>query len=499
MDFYKFATFIVCFFIGWYALTSVLAWYRLRKFPTPSWLAHFSYLWLGRLTYSGKQYWVHRELHRKYGPLVRIGPNEIMTDDPDIIRSMSSTRSTFTRGEWYIAGRFNPHYDILFTVLGNDAHKKARSRVFEGYSGRETGIAVEHGMDRQVTRLIDLIRQKYAVPGQDAPLLNIVDISSYFTMDVITELAFGQEFGYLQAEEDRYGFFHEVHSLWPQMSTVADVPWIRRIVFSKPFLKLLGPRTTDSHGFGALMRVAHEHVQQKFSTLDNSKGDMMESFIRHGLTQEECEAEGLFTIIAGTESTAGTIRSILIHILSSPVVYSKLKNEIHDAVQKGPISSPISNKEVRDLPYLQAVIQESIRMRPPLLGLFPKVVPAGGVEYHGQFIPGGTHICMNTSSLLHSKSLFGNDPSVFRPERFMEASEDTCSERRKNLELAFGHGQNQCLGKTIAIMELSKVTFEMFRNFDFQTVSPWRVNHQVQSYGVFLESNMKFRVSQSEM
>lgn len=100
-------------------------------------------------------------------------------------------------------------------------------------------------------------------------------------------------------------------------------------------------------------------------------------------------------------------------------------------------------------------------MRPPLLGLFPKVVPAGGVEYHGQFLPGGTHICMNTSSLLHSKSLFGNDPSVFRPERFMEASEDTCSERRKNLELAFSHGQNQCLGKTIAIMELSKVTFEV--------------------------------------
>ena len=72
-------------------------------------------------------------------------------------------------------------------------------------------------------------------------------------MDVITKLAFGQEFGFLQAEKDRYGFFKEVHSLWPQMSTVADVPWIRRIIFSKPFLKLLGPRPTDSHGFGALM------------------------------------------------------------------------------------------------------------------------------------------------------------------------------------------------------------------------------------------------------
>ena len=100
-------------------------------------------------------------------------------------------------------------------------------------------------------------------------------------------------------------------------------------------------------------------------------------------------------------------------------------------------------------------------MRPPLLGLFPKVVPSGGVEYHGRPIPEGTNICMNASSLLHSKSLFGNDPEIFRPERFMDLDEDTCNERRRNLELAFGHGQNQCLGKHIAFMEFAKVTFEV--------------------------------------
>ncbi|TKW48238.1 hypothetical protein CTA1_4575 [Colletotrichum tanaceti] len=57
----------------WYVVSAVRAWHRLQHFPAPSLLASFSYLWLARTTYSGTQYWVHRELHRKHGPLVRVG------------------------------------------------------------------------------------------------------------------------------------------------------------------------------------------------------------------------------------------------------------------------------------------------------------------------------------------------------------------------------------------------------------------------------------------
>ena len=252
MELTKYALLGAIAIVSWYILTSILTWLRLRKFPVPNKLAHFSYIWLGRTTYGGKQYWAHRELHRQYGPLVRIGPNEIMTDDPEIIRSMSAVRSTFTRGEWYLTGRFNPYYDNIFTILDNHAHKQARARVFAGYSGRETGAALEHGVDRQITRLTDLLHQKYALDGPNVPLLDIGRTTNFFTMDVITKLAFGKEFGYLE-EKDLHGFLQEVQDLWPQMSVVADVPYIRRFIFSKPFLKLFGPRPTDKNGFGALM------------------------------------------------------------------------------------------------------------------------------------------------------------------------------------------------------------------------------------------------------
>lgn len=88
--------------VGLYCLSAAHAWHRLRKLPVPHWSAHFSYAWLGRITFGGKQHWTHRTLHEEHGPLVRIGPTEVMTDDPEILRSMSAVRSPFTRADWYL-------------------------------------------------------------------------------------------------------------------------------------------------------------------------------------------------------------------------------------------------------------------------------------------------------------------------------------------------------------------------------------------------------------
>jgi len=78
--------------------------------------------------------------------------------------------------------------------------------------------------------------------------------------------------------------------------------------------------------------------------------------IKHGLSQIECETEGLFMIIAGTESTASAIRSALIHTITSPLVYQKLKQEISVAIHEDRVSTPISMAEAKKLPYLQVSV-----------------------------------------------------------------------------------------------------------------------------------------------
>lgn len=73
--------------------------------------------------------------------------------------------------------------------------------------------------------------------------------------------------------------------------------------------------------------------------------------------------EGLFMIVAGAESTASAIRSILVHTMTTPRVYVKLKAEIKAALDEGTVSSPIQMEQALKLPYLQAVIYEGLRSR----------------------------------------------------------------------------------------------------------------------------------------
>jgi cytochrome P450 len=111
----------------------------------------------------------------------------------------------------------------------------------------------------------------------------------------------------------------------------------------------------------------------------------------------------------------------------------------------------------------EALIYEGLRMRSPAPGLYPKTVPPEGDVIHGNFIPGGTAIGMNTSSVLCSKTLFGEDADVFRPERFLEIDEAKRVEMERNVELIFGYGRWMCAGKPIAFMELNKVFFEVWQ------------------------------------
>jgi len=110
----------------------------------------------------------------------------------------------------------------------------------------------------------------------------------------------------------------------------------------------------------------------------------------------------------------------------------------------------------------QAVIYEGMRMRPPSPLLFLKVVPPEGDVIDGKFVSGGTAVGMNTSALLNSKKLFGEDADLFRPERFTKASSvGKREEMQRNVELIFGYGRYMCVGKPIVWIELNLFFFEV--------------------------------------
>ncbi|KAI0485538.1 pisatin demethylase [Xylaria cf. heliscus] len=483
-------------FLLWYLVSSTVTWYRLRHIPGP-FLAKFSYLWLARTAQEARQYYVHRDLCKKYGPLVRVGPNELTTDDPAVLRRMGAVRGSYGKDKWYIGSRFNPYHDVMFTTMDIREHDKMKAQIGATFGGHEIPL-LESGVDEQVRALIDNIRRTLSSDaGSDSgSLLDLAPLMSYLTMDVITKVAFGQEYGYLKANKDLYSFLREVRENWPKLAMMVDVPLLRNIMLSPLFLKLFGPSVTDEKGMGKLMGVAREYVSERYHPDAKPQKDLLGSWIHNGLTQDQAELEGLFLIIAGSDTTASAIRITMLHIMTCPRVYNKLKQEIRDAVIESKVASPIKFEEAKRLPFLQAVIYEGLRMRPPVPGLYPKSVPPEGDMVHGKFVPGGTAIGMNTASLFSSTANFGDDAALFRPERFMEADEQKRTEMERLVELGFGYGRWQCAGKPVAFMELNKVCFELLRAFDFQVASPtnpWKSR----SYSVFIEENMWVRVSEA--
>ena len=241
-----------------YVASAVRSWSRLRSVPGP-WIASFSYVWLARVAASGRQALIYRDLNKQHGSsLVRIGPNEMTTDDPELIRRMARARSAYGRDSWYLGAQFNPYHRNMFTMLDVRQHDRTKAKTAGAYSGRETP-ALEPGVNEQVATLIRVIRDKYVVaaPADGQPpqnrLLDLAVMTSFFTMDVITKAAFGEEFGYMKTDEDLFGFLHSIREFWPRLAMTVDVPWIRDILFSQPFLRWFGPKPTDPTGMGRLM------------------------------------------------------------------------------------------------------------------------------------------------------------------------------------------------------------------------------------------------------
>lgn len=194
---------------------------------------------------------------------------------------------------------------------------------------------------------------------------------------------------------------------------------------------------------------------------------MLGSFIRHGLSQEEASRESLLNVVAGSDTSATTIRVMMLNLLSNPIAYRTLQAEIDEGIKSGKISAPITDSEARQLPYLQAAIKEGLRIKAPAAGPLFKTVPREGDMIDGKFIPGGTQIGTSPFGVYQSKKVFGDDASLFLPERWLEADSAKFSAMSGVVELVFSVGKWGCLGKPVALMELNKIFVEVSRMSSF--------------------------------
>jgi hypothetical protein len=249
-----------------YLSNALYGWWRLRHIPGPP-LAGFSALWLTFAVSKGQNHELWTRLDNKYGRVVRVGPNMVTTSDPVVIRRMASARSMAFKDEWYSRAQIGS-VDILFTLLHPKTHDDYKAKAAAGYSGRDAG-SIEQGIDEQIESALALIRRKYISKDAVAPAtdsdkskgdvvggvfrpMDMAKFAGFFTLDVITKIAFGDEFGNLRHDDDVTGFMSELQSWLPLSNTLTYTP--RRLYDLLTSVLNSTVRLDENRGLGLLTR-----------------------------------------------------------------------------------------------------------------------------------------------------------------------------------------------------------------------------------------------------
>jgi cytochrome P450 len=123
---------------------------------------------------------------------------------------------------------------------------------------------------------------------------------------------------------------------------------------------------------------------------------------KEGLTDQEIVREAVGYIAAGSDTTAVTLTYLIFGVCINPEVQKKLVAEVSN------LPDNLQHKDVQDLPYLNAVLNETLRLYPATPSPLPRVVPAQGAELSGHHIPGGTIVSSQAYSLHRNEDAFPN-------------------------------------------------------------------------------------------
>ena len=328
-----------------------------------------------------------RKLHDHYGPIVRLSPNEVSFIEAsawDDIYGHSLRNPHFPKDPIWHAPAPNGVRSIL---SANDAdHARFRRLLVPGFSEkalREQEPLIQSYMELFITRLL----QKTTATDNGMASVNIVQWFSFIAFDIIGHLSFGESFHCLETSQ-----YHPwISILYSHFKASALVAACRLFPFLERLMRYALPKSVKQQRIDHF-NMTKAKVQQRIAAQQNhawGNADFMTHVLRHndekGMSLPEIESTFNILVLAGSETSATSLSGTMNYLLKDSAVMELLVREIRTSFAD---SSEITADRVGKLPYLNAVIEEGLRLCQPVpLGL-PRKVPPGGATVCGHWLPG---------------------------------------------------------------------------------------------------------------
>lgn len=307
------------------------------------------------------------------------------------------------------------------------------------------------------------------------------DDTQWYAFDVISSITFNDRFGFMEQEKDINDIIAAIEGRLTYNSIVGQVPWLHPYLFGNRAVAWLAsfiPSLAVLNSAKYIIALTAKRLEAYHNNEENTKElqDLLARFKRFKdgeaiMDESELLNHTTGNIFAGSDTTAASLRALIYYLNRNPAAHKRLLNEIDDAHRRGQLSDPVTFAEALNLPYLQVCIKEALRMHPAVGLLLERVVPEGGIDFGGTWLPEGTVVGMNPWTAARDKATYGDDAYSFRPERWLEADDEQLKIMDRNF-LAFGGGTRTCLGRNISMLEMSKLIPQALRSFDFELTHP---------------------------
>jgi cytochrome P450 len=199
----------------------------------------------------------------------------------------------------------------------------------------------------------------------------------------------------------RLGIYNEWHPVMFWLNAIL-APGMKGMVYTIQFIqKRIDARMKDEISFSKEENNMPMDFVSKFLHLRAESPEKV--------SKQDIESAAMNNFGAGSDTTSISLCAIIWFLCKHPQVSAKLREEIDEHVRNGTLSEPITYKEALAMPYLQAVIKESLRCHPAVGLTMARVVPDGGATISGTYFPSG--VC----ALLYSKSVLVRTDDSYRP------------------------------------------------------------------------------------
>ncbi|EXJ67490.1 uncharacterized protein A1O5_09503 [Cladophialophora psammophila CBS 110553] len=436
-----------------YQITYNLFFSPLRNVPGPL-IARVTPRWLMLIDMAGRRTsWIHN-LHSRHGPTVRIAPNELSFANMEMVKVIYGQQTTFPKAPIYDTMSLPPFG--IFSMRDRQDHSHRRRLLSHAFA-QSSLYESEPLIRAHVEELTQRVQSGLCRPMDMMLLFRLV------AFDIVGELFLGQSFNGLKAgtppqflhDIDQHFILCGIEGNFPLIYAMLlriPIPALQRFLKARQRLIAYGKETFENYISENGRMSGRKDLLTKVVSLKSDTGEAP-------LTDLEIYTEVSNLILAGTDTTSMTLTYMFWQLAKNPKWQQMLRQEVGEKVPTSSGTVP-GFSELAQLPILDAVVKEALRLHPAAPASLPRETPQGGKILNGSHIPEGTIVSMQCYTTQRDAATFP-DPNAFRPERWMAPE----SEAMKEMMMPFSKGSRACLGKNLAMMELKLITASLINKF----------------------------------